>query len=459
MDYRILLACLLLGAVSLKGFAQDSGKLTLPQLWDLAASGYPGIEAHKANLRKVQQNEKLVSLQYLPDISLQIQNSVGSQNPANGAFFPLPGLYNTGGGIQGVSDPAANMFGSAVLDWKFFQFGKQKKAEEAARSMTRQAAFRLDAERLALQAETSLAYFQLLYHQKMQHWAQENNQRLETLFRAAKSLSESGLAPGADSLLIKASLKQSEAELNKWQGNREESALVLARWTNVDAKDLATEDDAFLNKELADTFQEKMASAVSHPLITYSKERVNHAEKLKNQASAKVFPSLSLLGGLQVRGYDPMQGETLYETWGNSYNNPTGNYLIGLGLSWNLSALFDVKTEKLSYQEEIHQRTAEAEELALTLGSRQEIAMRQLAQEKEQIENAEQAYAASAEAFRLFEVRYNNGLISIAELLQIQDALQKTEKMRIEAYYQYWTQQVELAESSADFSFLRDTFQ
>src|SRR5690606_15394334 len=105
------------------------------------------------------------------------------------------------------------LFTSLTIDWELFQFGKQKKSLEAAEILKQQAINRLDVEHLAIQAELSRTYFQVLFHRQMQRWAQENNERLQTLFAASKSMSEAGLSPGADSLLVKASLKENSALL------------------------------------------------------------------------------------------------------------------------------------------------------------------------------------------------------------------------------------------------------
>src|SRR5690606_23162650 len=161
---------------------------------------------------------------------------------------------------------------------------------------------------------------------------------------------------------------------------------------------------------------------------------------------------------VQLRGHSMHRENSIYENWGDSYNNTVDNYLVGIGLTWNLGQAFDSRLEKSLYLEEAQQFQAETEALDLSLRSQKEIAQQQMAHSRQQIDNSEQAYEAASRAYELFEARYNSGLISITELLQIQDILQKTERTRIEAYYQYWLQQTNLAESTADFSYLQNIF-
>lgn len=459
MNYRHLLSCLLLGLVSLKGFGQDSTALSLPQLWEQAFSHYPSLNAYQAKLKQANIQQKLVKNQALPEVHLQLQNTIGSQEPVGGSFFPSPGIFNTGASdLRKSGQPAANLFGSIVMDWKFMQFGRQRKSAQAAGMLTEQTQYQLEAERLAIQAALSRTYFQVLFHQQMQAWAVENNKRLESLFDASKSMAQSGLSPGADSLLVKASLKQTEALLEDWQGKKEESDLLLAMWLNQSADQLNINNESFFSTAVPEDLAVEEEKTIPHPHLQFKDAQIRYAGKLKELTAVSALPTVSLLGGVQWRGNAAAQGAPLVDNWLNSYHYPVGNYLVGVGLRWNMGNLFNYKLDMGRQEEEILQRQAEAEALSLNLNTQHQIAQRQLVQGKKQIENAEQAFEAASEAFHLFENRYSSGLISITELLQIQDILQNTEKTRIEAYYQYWIQQVDRAESRADFSFLQHAF-
>ena len=61
----------------------------------------------------------------LPQIKAQAQSTYGTYNGVGGAFFPQAGFFNVSGddSLYGAS-LSANSFGSAVLDWEVFSFGK-----------------------------------------------------------------------------------------------------------------------------------------------------------------------------------------------------------------------------------------------------------------------------------------------------------------------------------------------
>lgn len=460
MKFRYFLACNIILLVSTKGFGQETTGMSLPQLWEQAFDNYPSLDAYRAQQRQANINQKLTGNQYLPDIMLQAQNTFGTQKGINGAFFPLPGLFTVNGADQNnSSNYAANMFGSVVLDWKFTQFGKQKRSMEAAEILTVQATHRLNLERLTIQSAVSLDYFQVLFYGHMQYWAKANSERLQTIFHASASNVKAGLSPGADSLLTKAVLDQTDADFNKWQGLEEEAKIALARWVGIPVSQLSIRHQLFLKAEINPLFSDGDSTKGLHPQLAFKKAQLDFADKKKELAMANALPSLSLLGGVQLRGHSMRAENSVYDNWGDSYNNTVDNYLVGVGLSWNLSQVFDARLEKNLYLEEVQQRQSETEDVALTLRSQKEIAQQQMAQSMRQIDNTEQAYEAASQAYGLFEARYNSGLISITELLQIQDILQKTERTRIEAYYQYWVQQTNLAESTADFSYLQNIFE
>lgn len=460
MQYRYLLACLLLALVSIEGHGQDNRVMSLPQLWEQAFNNYPSLAAYQARLQQATLDQKLARNQKLPQLNLQVQNTIGTQNTIGGAFFPLPGSYNVAGsGIGNTAGPSANLLGSLIMDWEFLQFGRQKKTMEAAAIMTRHAGYRLEAAQVTIQAELSRTYFALLFHRQMERWAQQNTERLQQLFEASQSTARAGLSPGADSLLVKASLRQTAAKQDDWEGQSQESAIALATWINLPASQLSLKNSSFpAASKGAIPIMEPDAEA-QHPQLAFRQQGIAYAGKQKEIAGANVLPTLSLLGGVQLRNHAPTQEGTLGEGWGNVYSNPTHNYLLGLGLRWNLTELFDYKLVRARHQEEIHLLQAEADETVLNLQSRRHIAQRQMTQGLSQIENAEEAYEAASEAYHLFETRYKSGLISISELLQIQDILQNTEKTRIEAYYRYWQQQADFAEASADFSILQTAFE
>src|SRR5690606_41579186 len=94
MSNRIMLSCLFLWLYSIAGFGQDRQPLSLPQMWEQAYYNYPSLEAYQSQLQQAVYQKKLIQNKYLPQVLLQAQNTVGTNQSVGGAFFPLPGIYN-----------------------------------------------------------------------------------------------------------------------------------------------------------------------------------------------------------------------------------------------------------------------------------------------------------------------------------------------------------------------------
>ncbi|MDF9797900.1 outer membrane protein TolC [Catalinimonas alkaloidigena] len=456
MVYKYMLmfcAVCLVGQAPLQ--AQDS--LSLVQLWEKSIEGYPSLSAEDAALQQATIDQRLTRNQYLPQIQFQAQSTIGSYQGNSAAFFPLPGFFNVNGNANSIAQPASNLVSSAVLNWEFFRFGRHKKSVEAAMLQVDRASASLDAEQLHLQSQLTHAYIKLLYHQQMLRWAGTNSQRLEDLLEVTRSLAQSGLSAGADSLLIKSSLLQAKADQENWDGEKKSSKILLSKWIDTPERSFVIKQKSFF-ASLSALPSEGELNTEGHPLLRVRQAQQNYAEKQYEIARRRIFPTVSLLAGAQLKGRAVLKGEGANESWSDAYQAPTHNYLIGLGLSWNLSHLYNQKLLNSRYLEQINIQEAAWEEEKLDLNAQYHSSVQQIQRQRERIEDADQAYQNALQAYELFEVRYSSGLISLTELLQIQQILQQADKSRIQAYYEYWMTAIALADAQADFSFLAEIF-
>src|SRR5690606_37436251 len=215
MSNRIMLSCLFLWLFSITGFGQDRQRLSLPQMWEQAYKNFPSLAAYQSQLEQAVYEKKLIQNKYLPQVLLQAQNTVGTNQAVGGAFFPLPGIYNIGGSDSALpSDPSANTFGSMTIDWRFMQFGRHKKSVEGGDILIIQAISQIDVEKLARQSKLSRHYIEHLDNLQIAEWEEAKQSRLHFLFDAEKGLAVADFTPGAKSRLIKAPLPEGASSLN-----------------------------------------------------------------------------------------------------------------------------------------------------------------------------------------------------------------------------------------------------
>ena len=452
---KLYLTAVFMLLVNLKSFSQER-RLSLSEAWEAAFSGYPGLSEKQALIRESEYQKRELQNDFLPNLQLQVQNSYGTFAGSTGAFFPLPGTFNVSGNpaISGAS-AAANTFGSVLMDWHVFEFGRQRKAIQAAQANIQKAESTFDATKLSVQAKVSRLYSDILYTGSKLQWAKDNAERVKEIVELSKTLAEAGLKPGADTLLAASSYLQTLGELDDWKGQLEASKVRLTELVPVDEKNVGF---SFSNYLSATPLSPADTSATGHPYLNVISDQLEN-DKIRTEVVArKLFPSVSILGGLSSRGSGIGSDGVVNSGWSSGFNNQNSNYLIGLGLTWNISSAFNSITERnrIKQQQAATQSRFEAQSLQLNTGL-QSVNSR-LTESKKRVEKTNGAVDKARKAYELYLSRYQNGLINLTELLQIQLLLQQSEKVNIEAYQQFWDQVIARSELSGDFSYLSNQF-
>jgi len=293
-------------------------------------------------------------------------------------------------------------------------------------------------------------YLGWMYSNTMQDWAKREAERNKNLVKLSSGLVRSGLASAADSLIASTSLKQAVGQIKKWEAQTNRFKNQLFEYTGNYFKSKKVPDYFF-----SPTEAEVKDSVVAHPLLTEKKQKNDALEIREKMVNHQVLPDVSLLAGGLVRGIGYGANDQAFE---DSYRLPINNYLVGVGLTWDLSQWYSkrLKSQKVNQQQE---RVAlEKEVVKRSLNEQQKSLEYHIAKAKEEIQEAEDAYHSAKESYRLFKVRYKSGLINLTTLLQIQQTLQFTEKSRIQAYYEYWQYWNNYSYARADFSILANVF-
>ncbi|MBC9794973.1 TolC family protein [Sinomicrobium weinanense] len=452
MRYYIPLV-VILWCTSWKTQAQERDMISLTALYN-AAMQYPDIKAREAAIAETNVQYNLIQLANLPRIDIQAQNTFGSAQRTGGAFFPLPGIFNISGTGTEAYATATNMVASGTVQWNAIQFGKHRNRVKASRIRKEQAITSMDLEKLSLKRKISRAYIDWLYYHNMKNWAAREIGRFSQLMDISRSLVRSGIAAAGDSLMVKASLQQAEALKESWKGRIASTSNTLTRFTGIPLQSVQQTTSRFFTTIGENMWMDPIPE--NHPVVQLQQQEIAFTKKQKQIAGKNILPDISLLAGGQLRGVS--FSDTAGGSWEDSYNMPVQNYLVGVGMTWNLNSVYTAPLEVRRYEEQINRYKAEEESINLGILEDHESAQQQLIHTAKQIREAEQAYAAAKKAYQLYEVRYRNGIIDLTDLLQIQQTLQFTDKERITAYYQYWQYVIRLAGARADFSLLTRTF-
>lgn len=434
-------------------YGQQQHENTLGSIWLKVADNYVGVGAKKASVEAAKLNEQAVRGNMLPQLNAQAQNTYGTYEGSAGAFFPQPGFFNvSGAGPRSGSTMAANTFGSAVLDWEVFSFGKLRKQNEAASALYEKSVSEKEAYLLHLKKTLSERYIVLLYNDAKLQWTEKNAQRLDDIRKVTSGLSASGLRPAADSLLASSTYVQALGEHDKWYGVRNASYIKLMELYGDDTIDYSASARRFGNPPKMVLNTENTIN--DHPILeTMDKQSAYYTLSGQSQMKA-ALPSLRVMGGYAYRGTGIYPDGKVSGSWKDGFSNPANNFLAGIGITWNLTSLHTnrFKSKRLFKEAESTKllRTQYEQAMQADLSASQQKMMLQY----EQLQKTKHAVQQAQEAYSMYLARYKSGLITLSELLQIRILLEQAESAHLDAARDYWLLLAYEAELTADFNFL-----
>lgn len=420
---------------------------SLEEIWQKTLAGHPSLAAKKELVEGQQLNKLLVRQQSHPEVNVQAQQSFGSYQNIPGAFFPLPGSYNTSGpaGAAGTGNSGSNMNASALLQWDFLQFGRVQKKLQVADAAIGLSQSALSQEEFRLQTGGTRHYFDVLHHSARLSVLRSDADRLASLLDLLNAQAAAGLRPGADTLLIKSAFLQAKNKITDRQNLLQASLLQLAALIGEEGNALAVDTTVFFRLTSGKLPGE--ASIAQHPYLRYLDAVIEHSKAKVDVLRKEPYPSLGLLAGVGIKGSGIEPSGTVNKSLAAPWNNNTGSYLVGIGVAWKFSSLYKNKTRKHMAEREVASVKADREAARLQLQALYTAALVAYRQQVTNVQEARLALEAAQAAYELYSVRYESGLIDLIELLQLQKDLQGAESNYVAAVYSYWNEL--LAQSEA----------
>lgn len=438
-----------------KVFAQNQN-LTLRQSYESAIEKYPGVAVKEAEIKHAKYQAKRIKSNRLPQTSLQIQNTYGTFESSSGAFFPLPGMFNVNGNNTSQTATTFNAYGSLVSEWEFFSFGKFNNENKAAALKVKEAESDLSLYQLSLKSTVSRLFFNVIYNEVKLEWAERSAERANEILNLSIGLANAGLKPGADTSLASSSFLQIQSDQNLWRGRFKASKFQLHEFTGLNTQEAPLLSNQFLNLHLRYS-SSHLSTTDNHPTLIKINDQIDYQNALHKAKQSSIFPSLSLLGGVSGRG-SGANSEAVSTKWLDGYSNGKTNYLVGLGLRWNITGILDTKIEQKKIQQNRNIAQLHYQQQELNLNASIQATKAQLNEQEKQIKKTQKGVEKADEAYKLYRTRYESGLINLTDLLQIQLLLQQAEDKHIDAFRSFWEQVIVQAETSGDFTLLFDIF-
>jgi outer membrane protein TolC len=455
---KLCLSALLLVAGSSSLRAQSGFKLS--EIWEMSLETYPSVELKRAQLDESRVLKTLTKNDnYLPSVQLQLQNSLGSYVGSSGAFFPLPGVINTNGrtsALAGQPPAAFNTFASVLADWKIFEFGRKKLAMQAAGHRVDQAGSDLDAQKLKIRAQSTRLYFNVLNSKVNLIWSAQNAARTKQIFELSASLAAAGLKPGADSSLALSSYFQTLSAQELWTAKLGSDLTELTAMAPQADTTRALPYLPYLQSAPIVSGDHQIDTG--HPYLQVLEEGVKYGQTQVALAGRRAFPTVSALGGLAMRGSGIGSDGMVDNRAVAGFSNGSTNYLLGLAVTYNITGAFNSNLESKRLLHKVRSDQANYTMQKLDLETTLSAVAKRITGQQKQIQNVKSAVENASLAYELYLSRYESGLISLTELLQIQLILQQAEKTNIDAHQQLWEHMLIESEATGDFSYLQNQF-
>ncbi|MDB5286740.1 MAG: outer rane efflux protein [Mucilaginibacter sp.] len=456
---KILQPLLYLSVLLITDSAQAQQKLTLKDAIQQAVDNY-GIVKAKANYAKASKaSVTQAKRDYLPNLNISAQQDYGTINGQNGP------LYSFGGAVASSGLALSNQnwnaaFGSLYLtnvNWDFFAFGRAKEKVKTAQAAAARDSIDLQQEIFQQKVRVSAAYLNLLASQRLTASYRKNLSRADTFRQVVISRARGGLIPGVDSSQANAEISSAKILLTQALDAEQQQAKNLAVLIGTDNYNF-TLDSLFITRVPADINAAQSPDVINnHPILNYYKSRIDVSDRQTAYYKTFNYPVFSLVGVFQTRGsgFSSTYGadQTAYSSNYTDGIKPTrSNYLIGVGVSWNLTQPLrisqQVKSQRyisLGLQDEYNQTKLELNAQLNLSDTRIKNALSNYREVPIQISAASDAWVQKS-------VMYKNGLSNLVDVTQARYALIRAETDRDIAYNNVWQALLLKAAAAGDFN-------
>ena len=433
---RCFSAVLLLG-FAITANAQQSA-ITLKQLLNNVDQKAPQLLTDSSIIKIKQDQAAEVRNNWLPDLNLNYQADIGTSNNTTGPYFGFGIIPSSSGGIHttSVTSAVSDNLGIAALNWEVYNFGKYHAENKVANSDITVQQNQYAQSKYDLRAYTISNYLQLLRLQDLLGIQYRNITRTQQILNSIMSLAKSGVRAGVDTSIAEAEL--SKARLNYIEvGNRlKQVQLQLSAVSGFPYQSIVpdtTVEMTLIDQPTAYLFP---ADTTNHPLINYYRSVYQNSLQREDLVKKQYNPKISLEAAAWDRG-SSIDGAGQYNSLSTGYGFQRANYLVGIGISYNLFDLrrkqLKLRTQKASTDYSLKKLQEQQQLLDISASQadvEMETAINRLKEIPKQLKAANDGYRQNLSL-------YKNGLSDIITLDASLNILYRAETDYMQAKYDY----------------------
>ncbi|WCT11756.1 TolC family protein [Mucilaginibacter jinjuensis] len=374
---------------------------------------------------------------WLPNLRLNYQADIGTNNNVAGPYFGFGIIPSNSRGVRTESNATATgaNLGIAALDWEVYNFGSYGAQNKVASSDIKVEQNQFAQSKYQLQAYTIGSYLQLTRLQDYLAIQQRNIKRNEEINRSIRSLAKSGVRPGVDTSIAEAELSKARLNYIELNNQLKQVQLQLSAISGLPYATIIPDTSAETNL-ISQNAPSAVADTVNHPLINYYRSVYQNSLQREDMVRKQYNPKILLEAAAWGRG-SSVDANDNFNSVGSGFDFQRGNYLVGVGISYNL---FDLRRKQLKLrtqktETDYAQKKLDEQKQMLAISANQASVELTTAQQRLQ-EIPNQLKAANA-GYRQKLSLYRSGLTDIIELNAALSILYRAETDYAQARYAY----------------------
>jgi outer membrane protein TolC len=416
------------------GALVDSARRHLPLLLEKQAL----VESARAGITEAKDD-------FLPQLNVVEELSVGSANDLTGPFLPVPGVVhsisgsiNAASNYQAVTGNMASLYGQYDL----VTFGLKDARVANARAYAGLTQADLVKERYLVSWDISRLYFNILSHRYLLAVDQEDVRRYDSMYTISAALTRSGVNPGVDSSLARAGLSRTRVRYNEALGELNRLQDQLAYLTGISNPGIAM-DTSTAVPFLA------LPEENGNPLLDYFAKQKEQYDAQEQLARKSYLPRVVLGAGGWARG-SSIQYSNVYESPGEGLGYQRLNYLAGVGVTYDLFNGIHRRDRLNVLTQQVQAADYAMQQQQLSLHNQQVQADESIRTARANLGELPAQLQAATDAYQTKLAQYKAGIINLVDVLTAAFELTQAQTGYIQTLNEWYTASLDKAAATGN---------
>jgi outer membrane protein TolC len=412
--------------------------LTLEQALQYALDRYPAVRAAMEQVSASTANVSVARAAYLPRFDAVWQANRATANNVFGQLLPQSATPPISGPVL-PSASHESVWGSAaagLFSWELVDFGLRSAAVREAEADVVRARAEEGVTRLTVQNAVGVAFLAVVSAQQAAAAADADVQRRQVLARAAHTLADNQLRPGAE-----ASRADAELAAARTRAIQARAAVTLAQTTLTRLLGVPDGVVSVNAVPLTDVVAAPTPPAVPvprHPLVESERAAVDLARARETVLTKTDRPRLYLQSSLSARG-SGANPDGVFDGGADGLGPERANWAAGVQVVFpNLFDFSSLRARRAAASALTRVESARYEEAVLTVTSQQRAADAMVDAARAIAQNTPVQLTAAQQSETQARARYDAGLSSITEVAEAQNLLAGAEYQDAAAKIDVW---------------------